>query len=368
MCASIRNARLIAETTLLKDYLAKILDQAASPVVVINRDRSVVVVNQAMEIQTGRSREAYLGKDLVSFVAEAEQEQFTGALLRVMLGEQKFSRSFKFPHTDGKREADIVFNLAPVLSSENDVEGVILVGQDLSQIRSLQQQIIHTEKLATLGQVAAGVAHEVSNPLTFIAVYANYLQKKLDGVIEPSDVEKIKRIVDAAFRIQTFTRELVTYGRPSREKSMLLDVQSLLERALSFCEHLIAQSNAASVLRVEKGIKQIDGIRGHLEQVFVNLITNACHAMDPTGGEIRISARMDGADWIVIDTADTGCGILKEHLECVFEPFFTTKPEGLGTGLGLSIVRNILTEHQGEISVVSEPKKGAVFTVRLPAK
>jgi two-component system NtrC family sensor kinase len=368
MCASIRNARLITETTLLKDYLAKILDQAASPVVVINRDRSVVVVNQAMELQTGRSREEFFGKDLVSFVAEAEKDQFTGLLLHVMLGEQKSSRSLRFPHSDGKREANIVFNLAPVLSSENDVEGVILVGQNLSEIRSLQQQIIHSEKLATLGQVAAGVAHEVSNPLTFIAVYANYLQKKLDGVIEPSDVEKIKRIVEASYRIQTFTRELVTYGRPSREKSMLLDVQSLLERALSFCEHLIAQSTAVASLTVEPGIKQIDGIRGHLEQVFVNLITNACHAMDTRGGKIHISARMDGSDWIVIDTTDTGTGILPEYLESVFEPFFTTKPEGLGTGLGLSIVRNILTEHHGEISVVSEPQKGAVFTVRLPAK
>jgi PAS domain S-box-containing protein len=359
---------LIAETTLLKDYLAKILDQAAAPVVVINRDRAVVVVNQAMELQTGRNRDDFLGKDLISFVADTERERLTAVLLRVMLGEQKSSQSLRFPHIDGKREANIVFNLAPVLSAETDVEGIILVGQDLSEIRNLQQQIIHSEKLATLGQVAAGVAHEVSNPLTFIAVYANYLYKKLEGVIDASDVEKIKRIVEAAARIQTFTRELVTYGRPSREKSTLLDVQSLLERALSFCEHLIDQSDATATLEVETGIKQIDGIRGHLEQVFVNLITNACHAMEGGGGEIRVTARVEEDNWVVIETADTGCGILPEHLESVFEPFFTTKPEGLGTGLGLSIVRNILTEHHGSISVQSTPRQGAVFTVKLPAK
>ena len=367
MCASIRNARLITETTVLKDYLAKILDQAASPVVVINRDRAVVVVNQAMEVQTGRPRDAFLGRDLVSFITEEGKAKLSALLLRVMLGEQKSRASFSFPHMDGKREAEIVFSVSPVLSVDDDVEGVILVGQDLSEIRSLQQQVIHTEKLATLGQVAAGVAHEVSNPLTFISVYANYLLKKLDGSIDPSDVEKIRRIVDAAARIQTFTRELVTYGRPSRERSTVLDVHSLLERALSFCEHLIAQTEVTARLEVEPGIKQIEGIRGHLEQVFVNLITNACHAMEATGGVIRVTARMDGERWIVIETSDTGCGILPEHIGTVFEPFFTTKPEGLGTGLGLSIVRNIVTEHQGEIAVHSVPEQGAVFTVRLPA-
>lgn len=368
MCASIRNARLIAETTVLKEYLAKILDQAASPMVVINRDRAVVVVNQAMEVQTGRKRADFLGRDLVSFVADTERDRLSTALLRVMLGEQKTNQSLRFPHTDGKHEANIVFNLAPVVSADHEVEGIILVGQDLSEIKSLQQQIIHSEKLATLGQVAAGVAHEVSNPLTFIAVYANYLLKKLDGVIDPTDLEKIRRMVDASARIQTFTRELVTYGRPSREKYSMLDVQSLLARALSFCEHLVTQNGVRTSIVVETGIKQLDGIRGHLEQVFVNLITNACHAMEGSGGELRITAKMELEKWIVIDTEDTGTGILPEHIDSVFEPFFTTKPEGLGTGLGLSIVRNILTEHHGEIRVRSVPKQGSVFTVKLPAR
>lgn len=367
MCAAIRNARLIAETTVFKDYLAKVLDQAASPMVVLNRDRTVAVVNQAMELQTGRPRREYWGKDLISFVADSQKNKLATVLLKVMLGEHKSSQALTFPHKGKKAEAEIVFNLAPVLSAEHDVEGVILVGQDLSEIKNLQEQIIHTEKLATLGQVAAGVAHEVGNPLTFIAVYANYLLKKLDGVIEQADIEKIKCIVDASMRIQTFTRELVTYGRPSREKSTLLDVGSLLERALSFCEHLIAQSNVVATLAVETGIKQIYGIRGHLEQVFVNLITNACHAMEGRDGKLEITARMDEEKWIVIETVDTGSGILPEHLDSVFEPFFTTKPEGLGTGLGLSIVRNILTEHNGEVSVQSKPQEGAVFTVKMPA-
>lgn len=369
MCVSIRNTRVIAETTLLKDYLAKIVDQAATPIAVLDRDRSVLIVNRALEVQTGRPRDRYLGNDFISFVAESERQQFEHTLLCTCLGEKNSNQAVHIVRENRNGNAEIVFDLSPVISPDNDVEGVILVGRELSEFRSLQEQIIHTEKLATLGQVAAGVAHEVSNPLTFIAVYANYLLKKLNGVIEPSDIEKIKRIIDASTRIQTFTRELVAYGRPSKEKPSQLDLGHLIKRALSFCEHLIDHAKAAVVLEINPNLGKITGISGHMEQVFVNLITNACHSIEmKNGGQIRMSARMESERRIIIETEDNGAGILPENLDLIFEPFFTTKPEGLGTGLGLSIVRNILTEHKGDISVKSKPGQGALFTVRLPVR
>lgn len=368
MCASLRNSHLIAETRLLKEYLEKLLDQANAPVIVVNRDRRITVFNQAIERQTGFSRVDHLNRDLMTVFDEEEKERLTSILIRVMLGEQRSSVKVRIPHADGKREAHIVFNMAPIMSSHQELEGVILVGQDLTEIRSLQQQIIHSEKLATVGQIAAGVAHEVSNPLTSIAVYANYLAKKLDGTIDKADVEKIKRIVEASARIQSFTRELVTYGRPSREKAMLLEVRPLLERALSFCEHLLDKVGAEALVNVPGDIKRIHGIRGNLEQVFVNLITNACHALQGTGGTIRFDAEAVDQSWIRISVSDTGIGIPAERLNRIFEPFYSTKPEGLGTGLGLSIVRNILTEHNAEIEVESELGKGTVFSIRMPVK
>jgi PAS domain S-box-containing protein len=368
MCTSLRHTQLISETTLLKDYMEKLLDQANAPMVVINRERRITVFNQASERQTGYSRVELLGNDLIDIFAPEDKERLSGILTRVMLGEQRSAVEVRVPHADGEQEARFVLNMAPINSGGDELDGVILVGQDLTEIRDLQKQIIHTEKLATVGQIAAGVAHEVSNPLTSVSVYANYLLKKLEGEIDESDLEKIKRIVEASLRIQAFTRELVTYGRPSRDKAVLLEVRPLLEWAISFCEHLIDRAGAHVVLDVEEGLKRIFGIRGNLEQVFVNLITNACHAVQASGGTIHFEASTLDRKWIAIAVSDTGHGIPADRLEKVFEPFYSTKPEGLGTGLGLSIVRNILTEHKAEIAVESEPGVKTTFTLKFPAK
>ena len=367
MCGALRNARLIAETRLLKDYLEKLLDQANAPVIVLNRDREITMFNQAVERQTGYSREEWLDRDVMTFICEEDRERLTAVIIRVMLGQQRSGVEIRFNHADGRRKADIVFNIAPVLSGSGAVEGIILVGQDLTEIRNLQNQIIRSEKLATLGQVAAGVAHEVGNPLTSISVYANFLVKKLDGIIDPRDLEKLGRIVEASARIHTFTRALVSYGRPLREKASRISVQSLLERALSFCEHLLDRAGAEVVLEVEDGLPTITGIMGNLEQVFVNLITNACHALQG-GGTIRLTARSTQGQTVVITVQDTGYGIAEDKLDEIFEPFFSTKPEGLGTGLGLSIARRILTDHNADITVVSEVGQGTTFTITVPMK
>lgn len=365
MCTALRNARLVSETLLLKDYLEKLLDQANAPVIVLNRDRRITVFNRAIERRTGYQRVQWYDEDLMAFVSDGDRERFGGIIRRVMLGEQHAAVESQFSHADGRQTADFVFNIAPVLSGSGEVEGVILVGQDLTEVRKLQKQIIRSEKLATLGQVAAGVAHEVGNPLTSISVYANFLAKNLDGVIEDADLEKIKRIVEASARIHTFTRALVTYGRPLREKAAEISIQSLLERALSFCEHLIDKAGAEVLLEVAPGLPDIVGIMGNLEQVFVNLITNACHALKG-GGTIRLTAAAAAPNLIRITVQDTGYGIAPERLEDIFEPFYSTKPEGLGTGLGLSIVRRILTDHDADISVESELGKGTTFTIVFP--
>jgi len=243
----------------------------------------------------------------------------------------------------------------------------VFVGQDLTEVRDLQKQVIHTEKLATLGQVAAGVAHELNNPLTSITVYTNYLFKKLAGAIDEADLAKLGRVRDAAERIQSFSRDLVTYARPSGEEPTLIRVEDLLERSLSFCEHLVAEYEADVSLDVAADLRAVYGIRGQLEQVCVNLLTNACHALPDEGGKISVTARPLGDDRIEIVFADTGCGIPAANLDRVFEPFFSTKDQGEGTGLGLSIVRNILDNHDGEISVKSEVNRGTTFTVVLYA-
>jgi signal transduction histidine kinase len=149
---------------------------------------------------------------------------------------------------------------------------------------------------------------------------------------------------------------------------VLIRIADLLERALSFCEHLISESRADVVLEVAEDLEPVYGIRGQLEQVFVNLLTNACHSLPAQGGSIRIAARPLDEEMIEIVITDSGVGIPAEDLENIFEPFMTTKPEGQGTGLGLSIVRNILVNHNAEIDVESEVGKGTTFTLKMFAR
>jgi len=296
-------------------------------------------------------------------VPEADRARLLPLVLSAMRGEPANAIEVRIAKPDGKGFAHIAFNTAPILSAYGELDAVIFAGQDLTEVRELQKQVIHTEKLATLGQVAAGVAHELNNPLTSITVYTNYLYKKLAGVIDEADLAKLGRVRDAAERIQSFSRDLVTYARPSGEEPTLIRVEELVERSLSFCEHLIGEAEADVSLDVAADLPPVYGIRGQLEQVCVNLLTNACHALPAEGGRISITARPRGDDRIEIVFSDTGRGIPEENLERVFEPFFTTKDQGEGTGLGLSIVRNILVNHDGEISVASEVDKGTTFTV-----
>jgi two-component system, NtrC family, sensor kinase len=209
------------------------------------------------------------------------------------------------------------------------------------------------------------VVHEINNPMTAVATYADALQQRylLNPAADPADRDKLKKIIDNSNRILRFTRDLVSYARPADDKPEKVDLHKLLDMAVSFCDHVLHQHKVA----VEKEYGQVpplSAVRGNLVQVFVNLITNACHAMQP-GGVVKLRTAVDGND-AVISVADSGTGIKPEHLEKIFEPFFTTKPDGKGTGLGLSIVQGIIEKHGGVIRVESVLGRGTTFTIRLP--
>ncbi|HUT79234.1 MAG TPA: ATP-binding protein, partial [Polyangia bacterium] len=365
LSAALRNARSIAETLFLKDYLEQLLDHANAPVVVLDRQGCITRVNRAIERLTGIDRVELLGEPFASLIAEPERARLLPAVLAAVRGDQARGIEVHLPRAGDGGLAHISFNSAAISSAVGEIEAVIFVGQDLTEVRALQKQVIHSEKLATLGQVAAGVAHELNNPLTSITVYGNYLLRKLGGVIDPADQTKLERVVEAAERIQSFTRDLVTYARPSGEEPVLIRVADLVDRALSFCEHMIAGHRADVRVEISKDLAAIYGIRGQLEQVLVNLLTNACHALGPEGGRIEIAARGLDDERIELTVGDSGHGITPENLGHIFEPFFTTKDQGEGTGLGLSIVRNILDNHNAEIRVESEPTSGTRFVIAL---
>ena len=367
--AALRNSRLLRESNYLRDNLSKLLDHANAPIVVIGRDRDIRVVNRAFLSLSAAQREHVLGRDFLTMLPETERARILPVFIRALRGEPTSNFEVRLPRNDGGGHYRMVINTASILSADGEIEGVIAIGRDLTELRELEEQIIQAEKLATLGQLAAGVVHELNNPLTSISVYAEYLLRKGERASsEAADLEKLRRIVDSADRILKFTRDLVTYARPSTEEPAFVPIREVVQQSLMFCEHVVTEASARVVTRFEDDEASVYAVKGQLHQVFINLITNACHSLPEECGEIHLATRVEADDQLLITVEDNGCGIPDKQREKIFEPFFSTKGEGKGTGLGLSIVRNIVQQHGGAIEVRERDGGGTVFAIRLPGR
>jgi two-component system NtrC family sensor kinase len=236
------------------------------------------------------------------------------------------------------------------------------------EIDDLRAQLIQAEKLSTLGQIVAGVVHELANPVTSIVACADFLIRKADpGAAPPEDLEHLRRIRVGADRILKFTRDLVAYARPASEEPGPVELEKVVEQAFDFSAHELEGHGIAFSTDYSEGAPQVFGQAGPLTQVFINLFTNAAHAMSERGGRLFVQTRLsEDRRHVLIDVTDTGVGILEETLGEIFEPFFTTKAAGHGTGLGLSIVREIVIAHDGTVEAVSTFGEGTTFTVGLP--
>jgi len=251
---------------------------------------------------------------------------------------------------------------------------VLGIGQDVTALRALQSQVVHAEKLATVGQIAAGVAHEINNPLTSIQVCASALARKaalaVEGkaanAIDAADLDRVQKIQEGAARIQRFARDLVSYARPSGSEVEQVSLNDVVDQGLSFCEHVLGAARATVERDYGDDLPRIQAVRDQILQVVINLITNAAHAIEPRGGQVRVRTWAAGEASVGFALSDTGVGIKDEDRAKIFDPFFTTKPAGKGTGLGLSVVRNIIYAHGGQISFQTRPGSGTTFVVTLP--
>ena len=365
LASTLKNARSHRRSIYLRDYLGKLIDHANAPIMVMGRRGEVRLANRAFLALLAYQRDEILGREWMSFLPEAEQQHLWPIYINALRGEPTTNVEAQLPRRDGSF-ARVAVNAASILGPDGDVEGVIYIYRDVTELRELEQQIIHAEKLATLGQLAAGVVHELNNPLTSICVYSDYLLKKgqSEGAAT-ADLEKLRRISVSAERMIKFTRDLVAYARPPSERPTAFPVAEAVDQAVVFCAHVIEECGATVQRKYQTDAPRVYGVKGQLVQVLVNLITNACQAMPHGAGQIQFDARSQGDSRLLLRVIDNGRGIPAEHLKQVFEPFFTTKSEGEGTGLGLSIVRNIIEQHRGEISVQSEVGRGTSFEISL---
>lgn len=236
---------------------------------------------------------------------------------------------------------------------------------DASQhIANLRAQLIQAQKLASLGQTVAGVVHELSNPLTSILGNVQIAEHQSDGT-ERS--KRLAMIADAAERMLRLSRGVVAYSRPAEQAMAPVDMREVTNTAMALVSHAVAGTEIRLECRLEAPSHSVLGRQGPLTQVFVNLLSNAVHAMQHRTGEIEVrsSTTVDGQR-LVLEVSDQGAGIATEDLGRIFDAFFTTKGRGQGTGLGLAIVRDIVEHHGGTIRAVSTLGEGSTFTIVLP--
>ncbi len=361
-----RNLRTLEELTHLKTFLEDLIENANALIAVANRDREILVFNRALSRLTGYPRDEAIGEDFLDLVPDAERRRVESVMERSLAGEPVTSFETRLRLRSGG-EARIAVNTSAIYGASGEVEGVIAIGQDTTLLRALQERAEHAQRLAELGKLAAGVVHELANPLTAVAAYSENLVQKLSiSGGDPGDVEKLRRIREAAQRLQRLARDLMTYARPPAEKREPVDLAEVIERAASMCEPALRNAGARLERRLD-GVPVVLGQRDSLHQVFVNLITNAAQALEGGGGTVRLSVSSDG-EHVSARVRDDGPGMAPDVKRRIFEPFFTTKRDGSGTGLGLSIVQGIVSRHGGAISVESELGEGTTFTVLLPTE
>ena len=233
------------------------------------------------------------------------------------------------------------------------------------ELQESQIQYMHAEKLSSIGQLSASIAHEFNNPLQGILSILNGLKKR--AILEEEDKELLDAAIVEGNRIKDLIRSLQDFNRPSSGRKTMMDVQNALESILILQKSDLNGRRISVERNYAHNLPQILAVSDQMKQVFLNLLTNAADACHERGGVVTVSTRQEN-DRVAVVIQDTGVGIKPSEMEHIFRPFFSTKSEVKGTGLGLSVSYGIVKKHHGEIRVESQPGEGATFTVLLPIK
>jgi signal transduction histidine kinase len=267
---------------------------------------------------------------------------------------------------------------SPLRNAHGMPTSILIVKRDVTLEKKYQAKYYHAEKMATIGLLAAGVAHEINNPLAAISGFAEGLKRRLPRLQaalaqteEFQDLagdfqEYVATILTECNRCRDIVQSLLTFSPRQNAEFGRVDLNQLIEDVLKLLQHPLRGFPPDSIrLAPASPSPQARGVAPELKQVILNLVLNALDAIQG-GGRITLATSQSGETAVVLQVADTGCGIAPEHMAKLFEPFFTTKPAGQGTGVGLSTCYNIIQQHGGEIRVESKLGRGSTFTVKLP--
>jgi two-component system, NtrC family, sensor kinase len=343
----------------LKDFSENIVESLNVGVLAIDLEGKIEFWNSQLEHSIGVRR--------AEAVSRALQEVLPGDLaaeIAARANEQRVTSLYKFHLHDREGRALVVnVSIAPLAGKSGERIGTLILVDDITQRIRLEEQLMQTEKLTSLGLLAAGVAHEVNTPLAVISNYIQMLAKQFPANDPRHNL--IEKIVKQTFRASEIVNNLLNFSRTGGAEFKEISVNQIIEETLSLVAHPLRSARVQVIRSLESDLPSVLGSGNRLQQVFLNLFLNAKDAM-PSGGMLEVRSTATNGS-VEVEVTDTGIGIQRDNLARIFDPFFTTKASGRGTGLGLSVSYGIIKEHAGRIEVRSTPGKGTSFRLEFPA-
>ncbi|MFQ5864033.1 MAG: ATP-binding protein [bacterium] len=372
-----------------KNKLQVILDNVPSGFILVDKDFNILLASAAIKGIIGKPLNRILGRPCYEVIGCSE-DRATCSTQKVF-GSGKMESQF-LQRIGPEGEEQYLEQIAVPLKKDGRVETVLEILTDVTERKRLQDQLIRSEKLATTGEIAAVIAHEMRNSLTSLRMIMQLLTEAEH--LNHSDRESLEVALDSLARMERVVKDLLQLARPAQLEKKLESINDILEDSVEFAKHQITRNGIELEVKLEPHLPVLELDREHIKEAMVNLILNASQAMETSGkirirselktltrklrdlGEVRVAAEENvavgvqevvlekGRQVIKIEVQDSGCGIPGEHLKRVFDPFFTTKVNG--TGLGLSFVKRVVNEHGGIVKAESQFGKWSCFTIYIP--
>ncbi len=348
-----------------RDFSGKILNNTQTMIMVADTAGLISYANRRCYEGGAFEQESLVGNRLERIIAVAHMEEFRRSFESSLHGKQVDNLELMIVRGNGS-QGKFSVNLSPMRDESGDVNSVVVLMTDITDAAMIQAKLMHTEKMAAVGQLVSGVAHEVNNPLTAIMGFSDLLMENPE--VPESARKDLKVILEEAHRTREIVKNLLSFARQRPPQRQQVQLNAVLHKTVALRSYDLSNCGVEVIKTFDENLPALIGDAHQLQQVFLNILNNAFDAVRSTGrkGRIEIITRYESG-WAELMFRDNGEGI--NNPERIFDPFFTTKEVGKGTGLGLSICYGIVREHEGEIQCSNNKNMpGATFTVRLPVK
>ena len=355
-----------------KRFTEKIIDSLPVSLYVVDRDMRIVAWNRNREVGgLGINREQVLGRNVFQVLVRQPRRKLEDEFVDVFRSGEIVNMEQESLF-DGQKKTWKISKI-PMRVDNAEVTHVITVGEDITEQKKMNEAVIHAEKLASIGRLAAGVVHEINNPLATIAACSEALTARVEDVqdeaLHQDFGEYLQIIRDETFRCKTITNSLLEFSHQRQAEKLAGDINQIIEQTLQLIKHHPKLGKMRVIKKLDPSLAPVYVNEGQMKQVFIALMSNSFDAMEAEGS-LTIETHWGESETehhVCVEISDTGCGIPAPHLAKIFDPFFTTKPLGRGTGLGLSVCYGIVSEHGGKIEVDSTEGVGTTFRLLLPS-